>query len=181
MKLKILTGVILMLIISACMSEQQKLNEEITGVEKELKNDSTGVMNFQKAGDIVKLYQEYVKQYPDDSLSAKYLFRAADVTAHSHNTALAIELYKKVIEKYPQSQYVPQAWFYVGFLNDNELKNYPEARKAYTTLLQKYPDYDQRQSVEWLLENLGKSDLDIAKQFEANQNKTDSTTITETK
>ncbi|MEO8149035.1 MAG: hypothetical protein ABI723_15420 [Bacteroidia bacterium] len=174
MKSKILIAALCLIFMAACKSEKQKLTDRIASVEKELRNDTTGVMNYKKAAEVIKLYEDFAARFPEDSMSAKYLFNAADVSAHSHNVLHSVELYKKVIEKYPQSKYVPQCWFFIGFLNENELKNIAEAHKAYTTLLEKFPNYEQKETVQWLLKNLGKSDEELVKQFEANQQQGDS-------
>lgn len=177
MKSVILTALIGMMLLCACKSEKEKLIDQIKSNEKTLKSDTTGVMHYEKAEEMVKQYEDYVARFPDDSLSAKFLFKAADVSAHSHNIAHAIELYKDLIQKYPQSKLVPQSWFFIGFLNENELKNINEARKAYTTLIEKFPDYEQIKTVQWLLNNLGRSDAEIVRQFEAAQQQADSAKV----
>ena len=173
-----ITLLVLLISLVSCKSDREKKSGKIAAIEHELKTDTTGKINFTRASEIIKLYEEYVAAFPDDTLSPGYLFKAADVSAHIHNTEYAINLYHRVIKEYPKYRKVPQAWFYIGFLYDNELKNYPEARNAYETLLNKFPEYEQRTTVEWLLANLGKSDIELAKQLQSGQtNSADSSAL----
>lgn len=162
-----------LIILAACQSEKQKLANKIKETETALKSDTTGVMDFKKALEIVKLYEEYADKNSADTMSAKYLFKAADVSAHSHNVHHAVELYKRLIKEYPDYKNVPQAWFYIGFLYQNELLEIDSAKMAYNTLLTHYPKFEQAETARWLLENINKSDEEIVRQFEANAQQTD--------
>ena len=51
----------------------------------------------------------------------------------------AVEAFQKVITNYPQSDSVPVAYYKMG-LAYTELKQYDPARKAFETLIQKYPN-----------------------------------------
>lgn len=165
-----------MMLLIACKSAKQKLADNIKENETALESDTTGVMDYKKALVVVKLYEDYANKYPTDTMSAKYLFKAADVSAHSHNVQHAIELYKRVIENYPDYKKVPLAWFYIGFLYENELLQIDEAKKAYNTLLSKYPDFEQAEDVRWSLENINKSGEELMSQFKTDSLSADSVT-----
>lgn len=50
--------------------------------------------------------------------------------------------FEKLVKNYPLSRFAPDAQFYAGLSHEN-LKNYYEAFKAYSTLLEKYPKYEK--------------------------------------
>lgn len=52
----------------------------------------------------------------------------------------AAEEFGKLIEKYPNADKADDAQYRIGKIYHRYLKEYPEAIKAYKTLLQKYPD-----------------------------------------
>jgi TolA-binding protein len=165
---------LIILILAGCTSEKQKLITTISNNEKELKNDTTGVLNYNKAIAMITLYEQYAEKYPEDTLSAIYLYKAADVSAHSHQTTHAIELYKKLIAKYPDYKNVPNAMFFIGFLYENELKDKKEATKAYREFLMAYPNNEQSDAARFLLQNINTSDEDLIKKFESMPQNTDS-------
>ncbi len=65
----------LMLIFTACSSSKEKLNEQIAKTEKEISQQYDTV----KMRQLVELYQEYVQEFPKDSLSGEYLFRSGSL------------------------------------------------------------------------------------------------------
>lgn len=165
------------LIIASCSSKKQQLIASITDSENALKNDSTGIMDYKKATAMISLYEQFVGLYPEDTLSAIYLFKAADVSAHSHQTKQAIELYKKLIKNYPDYKNVPNAMFFIGFLYENELKDKKEATKAYRDFLMQYPDNEQADAARFLLQNINTSDEDLIKKFESMPQNADSANV----
>lgn len=178
MKIKIICLLACAAFTVSCRQEKQKLAEKIAAHEKQLAGDTTGLINYNKANAMVKLYEEYAEKYPGDEVSAVYLYKAADVSAQTQNTRHAIDLYARINEKYPNHKYAPQALFLKGFLYENQLKNIDQARNAYTKLLTEYPRFEQAQTVKWLLQNLGKSDREIVRQFEAINNYEDTVPVT---
>ena len=162
------------MIVVGCTSKKQQLITAIATSESILKNDSTGIMDYKKAIAMTVLYEQYIQLYPEDTLSAIYLFKAADVAAHSQQTKHAIELYKKLIKNYPDYKNMPDAMFFIGFLYENELKDKKEATKAYREFLMAYPNNEQSDAARFLLQNINTPDEDLIKKFESMPQNTDS-------
>ncbi len=64
------------ILLTSCTSEQKKLEQAIAAKEKELYGDSTIKVDFSKAKDMIALYSDFVKKYPEDEKAEDYLFKA---------------------------------------------------------------------------------------------------------
>lgn len=64
--------------------------------------------------------------------------------------------YEEIVERYPDSQYAAQALFMVGFVNAEELMDYASADRAFTRVMNEYPETEIAKSAKYMLENLKK-------------------------
>ena len=128
------------LLMMSCGNGKQKLQNEISASEQKLKNDASGVIDNQKAAEVIQLYISYAAKFPDDSLSAEYLFRAADVTNGIHQPDKAIELYERV-QGFKTYSKTPIALFLQGFIAETELQNMQKAKQYYEKYLKTYPNH----------------------------------------
>ena len=168
---KISAIIILFAVITGCKSGKEKLVEKITESEKNLLKDSSAVVDRKKGQEIINLYQEYALQYKDDTLSAEYLFRAAEISNGIGQYKNAIELYRKS-STYNSYSKQPIALFLQGFIYENQLQDYANARKVYEEFLQKYPNHKLAADVNFSIANLGKSPEELVKMFEKNDSTT---------
>ncbi len=129
--------------------------------------EKTGKLNVKAAKNYVNDCEAFVLISPKDSLSPEYLFKAGEVahTIKSYNKTF--ELYDWIIERYPDYKKTPTALFLKGYILDNELKKYDDAKKIYNEFLQKYPNSELVDDVQTLIEYMGKSDEEILKMIEA--------------
>lgn len=67
----------------------------------------------------------------------------------------AIGLYEELIEKFPESDFIPKAIFMTGFLYANELNELEKAKGYYSDFLDRFPDDELAVSVKWEMENIG--------------------------
>lgn len=165
----------LVLLVSSCTSPQTKLSGEIKEAEKKLFGDSTLVPDPKKARDMISLYTKYADQFPDDTASAAFLFKAGDLSSKLNDTEAAIGYFSKLISKYPNSTNAPVALFLQGFIYENQAGNPMKAKPYYEEFLRKYPDHPLTGDVQFSLDHLGKTPEELIKEFELN---TDSTTVT---
>jgi peptidyl-prolyl cis-trans isomerase C len=80
-----------------------------------------------------------------------------DMFQEAQNAGLAVkrvELYRKLLEEYPDSEVSAQAQFMIGFIYSEELKNYDEAEKSFRQLLKRYPDSELAASAQWMVEHM---------------------------
>jgi len=66
-----------------------------------------------------------------------------------------IELFERLISKFPNDKSAVQAAFMIGFTYAEELKDYPAARAAFEKFLREHPDSDLVPSAKWMIENMG--------------------------
>jgi TolA-binding protein len=162
---------VLPLLLYSCKSGKEKLQETIGSDEQKLFSDSTRMLNPQVAEEVFKSYKEYSDKYPDDTISAAYLFKAADLANGIKKYKDAVELYARFREKYPMHRKAAAALFLQAFINDNNLQDKEKAKQLYSEFLEKYPDHQLAASAKISLEQLkmGLTDEELVKMFEAKQ------------
>lgn len=149
-----------------CGNGKQKMQDDIASAEKKLSNDKAMAPDPQKAAEVIHLYVAYADKYPDDSTSAEYLFRAAEMTNAIHQPAKAIQLLERVIHFQTYSK-TPVALFLQGFISENDLHDIVKAKDYYEKFLKQYPDHKLAKDVRLTVNNLGKSPEELIKEFEA--------------
>ncbi|MBL0342614.1 MAG: tetratricopeptide repeat protein [Bacteroidetes bacterium] len=131
-KFKSLISVFLLAIsFNACTSEQKKLSTQIDLLEKSMYADSSMVPDAVKAKEIIGLYTAFADKFPADTMSASFLFKAADISSKINETEQAISLFGKLYKLYPQNKNAPFALFLQGFIYENQVG---DAVKAKTLL-----------------------------------------------
>lgn len=148
-----------------------QMHELIKEKETLLKSDLTNQKNKPLAEELVKIYTDFVTTFPKDTLCPEYLFKAADVSRGLGRALHAVELYVKLIDKYPNSEKAPLALFLQGFIFDNELNDDKKAAELYESFIKKYPNNKFVKDAEFSIKNLGKSDEQLIEEFEKNQSK----------
>ena len=150
----------------SCQPENERIAEKIKETEKKLVNDSTKMMNRPLAEEQLKTYNDFVNKFPDDKRSEEFLYKAADLANGMGKTPVALELYHRFCEKYPNSSKAAYALFLQGFIYENQLKNLDKAKELYTSFLTKYPSHELAKDAKFSLDNLGKSEEELIKMFE---------------
>lgn len=103
---------------------------------------------------------------PSKIQTPNYLFFAAEVSRNIKTFDKTLYLYDWIIEKYPEYERAPSALFMKGFILENELHNLEKAREVYREFLEKYPAHDLADDVQFLYDNLGKSNEEILEMIE---------------
>lgn len=94
------------------------------------------------------------------------LLKAAETARTMRSFNKTLELYARVMDKYPDFEKIPQVKFLEAFTLDNDLKQYDLAKIKYEAFLANYPEHEFADDTKFLLDNLGKTDEDIIKNFE---------------
>ncbi len=165
--------ILLVVALAACSPSKEKLQEQITNAETALFSNDKGNFVFDEklVQTAIDAYQKYVATFPEDSLTPEYLFKKADLYRSIRNSEQAIVTYNLISEKYPKYEKAPYCLFLKGFIYENELNKTQEARKAYQTFLDTYPNHDLADDVAFSLNNLGKTPEQLIKEFEEQQQK----------
>jgi len=158
----ILAGVILF----ACSNPQQEATEQIIALEDALFSEEGNMNNLDKAIELINQYISYADQFPEDSNSAEYLFKAADIGMNINKGELAIDLYNRIIQTYPNFRKAPECLFLKAYVYENNLGQLNKARVFYQEFIDKYPDNDFADDAEISIQNLGKSPEELIREFE---------------
>ena len=172
---KILYVFMLAAVVAGCKSEKKKLAEQIEANEKIMLNDTTKMMNEKIAREEVDLYKQYAEKFPDDTVSARYLFRAADVAHGLRSNREALDLYAAFMVKYPNHPKAAAALFLIAFMYDNDMHQPEVAKAKYRQFLEKYPQHNLSPSAKAALDQLesGLTDEELVKMFEARNDSAD--------
>jgi outer membrane protein assembly factor BamD (BamD/ComL family) len=153
----------------SCQSEKEKLANQIKTDEQKLFNDSTKMLDPKVANDELAAYEKYVSAFPDDTASADYLFKAADLAHGMKRSQEAVRLYKDFISRYPGHSKIAASHFLLAFVYDNDLHRKDSAKFFYTLFLEKFPTHQLAPSAKASLDQieLGLTDEELVKIFEA--------------
>lgn len=114
----------------------------------------------------LKLAEQFLKfsqEFPASPNAPKALLKSAQLCDANRLTKTAIERYREVVQRFPNSEEAAQASFLVGFAYSNVLGDTLEARKAYEQFLKNYPESDLVPSARLELLTMGKSLDDVFK------------------
>ena len=99
------------------------------------------------------------------------LFSQAEKYYQERKLVEALESFKDHVKNCPESERASRCAFMIGFIYANDMKDIEQAREAYESFLQNYPDADEglRASAEWELEHLGSdiSEVDFLQDAES--------------
>lgn len=168
MKNTLIISFMAVVFMTSCASEQRKAQKEILSMEKELFNEEAGLLSADQTNNILDAYMDYADQYPDDTMSAEFLFRASDISMNMGNFALSLNLLSRIQKDYPEYSKVSQCLFLQGFVWENYIGNTEKAREIYNRFLELYPDHDFADDVKLSLDNLGKTPEELIRMFEEN-------------
>ncbi|HCY37528.1 MAG: hypothetical protein A2X42_02855 [Candidatus Margulisbacteria bacterium GWF2_38_17] len=100
--------------------------------------------NQKKPDNALKYFDKAAKQ--EVPIKDAILYERAKIYSAKKNYIAARKAYTGIIEKFPQSPFIPKALFDLGELHfkNNQFAN---AEKEYTTLLQKYPNFIKNDTV----------------------------------
>ena len=172
-KLIFLLALFTTLVFTFCNSDSSKKGssdinsvvEAITALEAEYGADPGNART--KISPLLAKYEEYVSHSAgDEKMKVDYLLRAGEMAALVNQYGKALGYYDQVLSDFPNSEKVATALFMKGYTLDDKLKNLEEAKAIYEAFLQKYPDDEFADDTKFLLENLGKSEEEIIRQFE---------------
>lgn len=149
------------LFLMSCSGKRQKLNR-IDKLKKDVyqKNDEGESKNVdtQKVMQLVKAYDQFAKQYPQDTLAPVFLYEAGRLHEFElHDYKGAVIYYDQVQKKYPDHRLAPYALFRESFIYENELHDLKKARKGYQNFLKRYPHHQFADDAKFSLSTMGRN------------------------
>lgn len=154
------------------VEEQNKINLTDPKVElinqiKELEEQMHRSMQLDnsKAGVALQAYAEYSKNYPNDSITPDYLFKAGEIATAIQQYPQALMYYQTISDKYPTYKLIEESLFLQAAILDNYLNKDDEAKVVYEQLIEKYPKGSYVNDAKAAINNLGKTDEQLIKEF----------------
>jgi hypothetical protein len=163
-------------LLSACGTDAVKdpaLAEKavIDSLEAVLFADESGMDNRAAAQLIVKSYASFYQKYPKDSAAVDMLFKAGEVSMGLGDGRLAVKYFGTVAEQHPTFSKAPEALFLQGFCEETLNGDMQQAEFFYKDFIAKYPDHVLVKDAQFSIQNLGLSEEELIKMFEAQAGK----------
>lgn len=137
--------------------------------DKELFDEAKANLKEQKYPEAVGSFEELINDHPDSKLAPEALSEEASIyqnkqvknLSEKENLEKAIELFIRIHDDYPKSDFAPSGLFMAGFIYANDLQNYEAATKIYHQFLNEYPNNELAASAQAELDNMGLSPEEI--------------------
>lgn len=143
----------LLVVVFAC---GQKMTEE------QIFAKALDLENKEQFEDATKMYEKYVKTFPEGKKADEALYRLGTIYANSlKDYQKSVNAYKKLLNTHPESDYLIQSSFMIGYRYANDIKDLDKAREAYEQFIENFPDHELATSVKWELDHLGQDISDI--------------------
>lgn len=158
--------VIAAVLFNACSSPKADKKAEIASMEDELFSDESKMINRTQADELIALYVGYADEFPEDTDTPEYLFKAGDMAMNLNMPRKAIEVFDRILTNYPDFEKIPQCLFLKGYVYENNLGDLNAAKSIYEEFLKKYPDDEFADDAAVSIKNLGKTPEELIKEFE---------------
>lgn len=155
----------------SCQNQKEKLSEKIKANENLLFGDSLKTLNDSVAVSTLDLYISYANQFPEDSSSAEFLFKAADLALGINKAPKALESLSLLMERYPNSPKAPSSLFMQAFIHETAMEDKEGAKILFGQFMEKYPDHPLFSSAKASFDQLasGMTDEELIRLFESKQ------------
>lgn len=143
-------------------------NEDLKNqiVEKEKETYSSDSLNLDLANDLITMYLAYANEFPQDSLAPEYLFKAAEISMNINKAKNSIDYLTEIENNYKNYDKYVATLFLKAFILENYLKDFDNAEKYYSIVVEKYPDHPLAQDAEVAISFLGIDDEELIKMFQ---------------
>jgi TolA-binding protein len=148
--------------------KRKELIAAIDSLQKGMVNQQSLQVDKNTANNGIAAYSDFVKLFPEDSLSPEYLFRLSDLSRATGDTRNAIDNLARICKSYPAFRKIPECLFLQGYYYQEYFNDTMHAKDFYLKLIANYPQHAFADDAKALLKTFGKSDEEIIKGFEKN-------------
>lgn len=164
---KYLLLVLVAFVFSSCKPTRESRLKEIGKYEMTTLKETKEISKI-KADSLLVLYDSFISDFPTDSNSTIFLFRAADVCINMKYCDRAIAYIDRLVSDFPNTQMSEFASFKRGEAYEKACSNKEKAKQAYDDFTVEYPESDLANTAKVMSEMLGMQDeMDMIRQFEA--------------
>ena len=156
--------------VAACGPSREERIEQIQDYEDSIFELSIAA-DTASADELTDMYISFADKFPADSLTPQFLLKAAEVQSNVLHTERAIGLFDRVIEDYPDFEDLPICYFLKGKAYEDN-SQYDEAKQAYQTFVDKYPDHYMAEQTRLMIPRVGMSPEEMLADILANASDT---------
>ncbi len=155
------------MVLASCSPDPAARRAALMEQFSDLANEETSLINEEAAEAYLSAANQMADDFPNDTLAALPLYRAAEVAKAIGQPEAALQCYQKVRAQYPDFHKAAEALFMLAFTYDEDLNDLQRAQQTYETFIATYPDHGFADDAEMLLSHLGKTDEEILRELEA--------------
>ncbi len=152
----------------ACGGEKTETPTDVSARIQSMEDSVFQSLSFdkRKAQALLDVYKAYANANPRDTMSAEYLFRAANVAKSMHEGQECVDLYDRIITDFPSWRRLPDVLYLKAFTIDSEFDRKGEAKTAYLEVISRYPDHAFAKDARAMIENLEYTDEELIQRFQ---------------
>lgn len=166
MKTNIFVVPILLLVLVSCSPSRDKDVTAIHNIEKRLFSPDATSLDKESADSLLILYSAFIKNFPSDTLTKNYMFKAGSLYMNTGNGKKALEMFDLYRAGYPNDPRAAMCLFFSAYIYENIMQNLDKAQELYILFIEKYPHHDFTDDAQMALNNLGKTPDQMVKEFE---------------
>lgn len=143
----------------------ETLSKEIAKIEESLTKSFTPNKEAERAK-LIEFYDSYYKLFSGTKDAPEMLFKAGNESVNLQKYQDALNYYHEVEVNYYEFQKRPECVYLQGFIYDSYTNELGKAKEKYEYLIERYPKHVLAKDAKISLENMGKSDEELIRQFE---------------
>lgn len=153
-------------------SEKKKALSLISAKEAAIFGDSLATIPDETTGlEMIQAYVDYANSWPEDTLSAEFLFKGAEIAMNLNKSSMAIEHYNRILLNYPDYRKNAYCIFLQAFILENQMNMYDQAKARYQEFIDKYPEHVLAKDARASIDNMGKPIEDLIREWEEKSNR----------
>lgn len=153
--------------VKAIQSKEER-QSEIASMEQEvarlIRSERSDLLDA-KADRLLKRYRDYIGANPRDSVTAEYLFKAADLSVGIGRYQAAINHLDRLNSDFPSFRKNVEMWLFKGFIYETYLNDHAKAVKTYQTIVDRFPNHRLAADARASIENLSMSQEEMLEKF----------------
>lgn len=167
----------LALVLLSCSNGKNQLLKDIKAKEKIVSESIDDVFDKSTAESLRNDYIDFSERFQEDSLAPVFLHKAAELAINLNMPQEAVSTIDTLINRYPDYEFLPDAWFFKGFIQETYLNDQGAAKNTYMSFIQRFPKHEMAPQVQFSLENIGKSADELLEEFMRKNQQTDTLSI----
>ncbi len=141
------------ILLTACGPNRSKELDRIYALEKKISN-ADFMVTPDTAIMLANYYLQFANDFPADSLTPGFLFKASDLTLNTGRYDTSLYCLRQIVDNYPDYSEASTCYFLIGNLFET-CEEYDSAIVAYNEFLKFYPDHPLAQSASFAIQNIG--------------------------